>query len=138
MIQKMEVRDRYLYSHVSNTSESHNCCYFLLAVLFIDGEASLLTYQTILNSVTIEINNVEPDAVDRIVCFTIFDGVQPSDPTCVTLQIMPINDNTPSFSLNATLEDYIEGGEGLYLLEDLEITDADHPDLFPMQNASVS
>ncbi len=85
------------------------------------------------------IQNDEPDAIDRVICFTIFDGEQSSDPSCVTLQIILDNDNTPSFSVNATSSNYVEGAEeGLSLLEELEITDPDDEQLFPMQSAEVN
>ncbi len=112
--------------------------FFNCIVLYISGEESSATYQSILNNVTIWIDNKEPDAVDRIICYTVSDGVQPSDPFCITLKIILINDNTPSFSFNATTSAYEEGADGLNLLQDLVITDVDNPEIFPMQNATVS
>ena len=107
-------------------------------VLFIDGEASVVTYQSILRGISVVINNIEPDAIDRVICYTIFDGVQSSDPSCVTLQIILDNDNTPSFVFNGTSSNYQEGAEGLLLLEELTITDADDEQYFLMQSAEVS
>ena len=107
--------------------------------MFIDGEASVSIYQSILNSVTFSIENSEPDVKDRIICFTLFDGTQPSDPSCVSLKISSLNDNKPSFSFSPRSNlTYKENEEPIRLIQELNITDNDDPNVFPMQNASVS
>ena len=107
-------------------------------MLFIDGSASVSTYQAILNNVDFTIQHLEPDPVDRIICYTIFDGEDlSSEPSCITVKIKVINDNTPSFNFTAVGEPYVEEEGVVYLLDTLEITDVDHPEIFPMQSATV-
>lgn len=115
------------------------CCMYVIA-LYIDGDGSVSMYQAIFNSVSIVINNTEPDTVDRVLCFTVFDGNQPSDASCMVLRVVPRNDNPPSLQQFAPSSDltYVEDGPGILLLSSLSITDEDHAHVFPMQMAQVS
>lgn len=108
------------------------------SVLTIEGEASVLDYQEILRNVTFFIDSKEPDSSDRIVCFTIFDGIHNSPPACLKLKVLLLNDNEPVFNATALGEAYVEGSDGVRLLTSLNITDDDDPALFLMQGARVS
>ena len=108
-------------------------------VLYIDGPAYVHEYQTLLQSVTFDIMVDEPDLTPRELCFTIFDGLHPSSPACVVIEIMPVNDHTPEFNLTSSNPLFVEQTtEGVVLLEDIAITDEDHLDIFPLQHVSVS
>lgn len=113
-------------------------CLIFLIVLYIDGDASVVTYQAILRNVDFYIGALEPDTIDRTICFFVYDGKHTSDPACVKLKIQAINDNTPSLNATALGEPYVEGTDSILLLESLEVIDDDHPYLFPMQQATVS
>ena len=113
------------------------CCIFKI-VLYIDGDASVVTYQAILRNVDFYIGALEPDTIDRTICFFVYDGIHTSDPACVKLEIQAINDNTPYLNATALGEPYVEGTDNILLLESLEVKDDDHPYLFPMQQATVS
>ena len=111
---------------------------YIITVLYIDGEASLTTYQSILSHVTIDISADEPDIVDRVICYFIFDGQFTSDPVCITVKIRTVNDHVPLLNATALRKPYIEGSDGVQLLDTLDIIDIDHPQLYPMQQATVS
>lgn len=113
------------------------CICVCIIVLYIDGDGSVSVYQAIFNSISIIIDNSEPDTEDRIICFSIFDGQQPSDPSCVTLKIVPKNDNPPDITLIPYSLSYTENGQAVPLLFNLTITDIDHPHVFPMQMSQV-
>ena len=108
------------------------------SVLTIEGEASVLDYQEILRNVTFFIDSKEPDSSDRIICFTIYDGIHNSPPACLKLKVLLLNDNRPVFNATALGEAYVEGSDGVRLLTSLNITDDDDPALFLMQGARVS
>lgn len=110
----------------------------MFLALTIQGEASVQSYQEVLRQVTFAITAAEPDTVDRTICFFVYDGEHMSTPTCVALKISVINDNTPFLSGTALGELYIEGSNGVVLLERMMIVDDDHPNVFPMQWATVS
>lgn len=87
--------------------------------------------------VTFHIQADEPDLVDRVICFSVFDGQFTSDPACVTLKIEATNEHPPVLNATALGEPFIEDSDGVFLLSSLEIIDADHPQLFPMQRAEI-
>ena len=81
----------------------------------------------------------EPELTPRELCFTIFDGLHTSSPTCVVIEIMPLNDHTPELDLNSSNPLFVEQTtEGVALLDGIGISDQDHLDIFPLQHASVS
>ena len=87
---------------------------------------------------TLVINNAEPDSVDRIVCFSVFDGHYDSDPVCVSVTIGLLNDNSPSLSIIGTNDPYIENSPNVTVLQEVSIMDMDHPNLFLIHSATVS
>lgn len=108
-------------------------------VLYIDGPAYVHEYQTLLQSVTFDIMVDEPELTPRELCFTIFDGLHTSSPTCVVIEIIPVNDHNPELNLTSSNPLFVEQTtEGVVLLEDITITDEDHLDIFPLQHVSVS
>ena len=108
-------------------------------VLYIDGPAYVHEYQTLLQSVTFDIMVDEPELTPRELCFTIFDGVHTSSPTCVVIEVMPVNDHAPELSLTSSNPLFVEQTtEGVVLFENIAITDVDQLDIFPIQHVSVS
>ncbi len=71
--------------------------------------------------------------------FRIFDGVFWSHPAYVSVSIEPINDNSPELSLMPLGIPYVEGvAEGVELLSDVMLDDADHNEIFNLTALYVS
>ena len=106
--------------------------------MYIDCPASVSTYQEILASVTFSITADEPDLTERIICFMVYDGDHQSNPVCSRLVIEPINDHPPELNVTSTGEVFVEQVGPVRLLSNVSIVDADHPEVFPMQEAQVN
>ena len=106
-------------------------------MLYIDGPASIATYQETLANVMFDITADEPDLTERVICFVVNDGLHLSNPVCVTLTIEPRNDHAPRLSVEHSGEVFVEQSGPVLLLSNVSIIDPDHPQIFPMQQAEV-
>lgn len=71
--------------------------------------------------------------------FRIFDGLFWSYPAYVTVTIQPINDNSPELTLVPLGMPYVEETpEGVALLSDVTLVDADHNEVFNLTALQVS
>ena len=119
------------------------CLFAIIAVLLIEGPATVSTYQKILASVTFDITDEEPDLTERVVCFVVFDRDEDGDEefesntVCSRLTIVPRNDHAPQLNVTASGEVFLEESGPFLLLSNVSIVDPDHPQVFPMQRAKV-
>ena len=67
----------------------------------------------------------------------VYDGAHQSNPVCSRLVIEPINDHSPELNVTSAGEVFVEQAGPIRLVSNVSIIDADHPEVFPMQQAQV-
>jgi hypothetical protein len=117
----------------TTTSSSGGTVYQVL------GENSVDVYGKVLNSLTYDNIADTPDNRTRRVCFVVSDGEHKSNIKCVDVAVVLINNHPPEVMATAKGEPYVEDGPKVQVLDDLVLSDKDHPDMpqFFMRGATV-
>ena len=103
-------------------------------VLTLSGNATVVSYQTALASVTYENLSDNPVTTDRSVTFSVSDGTNSSAPVSRTIQVSAVND-APVITATAPAVTFTEGDPDRPVITGITITD---PDNILMQSASVT
>lgn len=90
-------------------------------ILSLSGSASIVDYQTALNSVTYQNTSHNPSNLDREISFRVSDGIDLSAPITSTVQVIPVNDAP----INHLLPSYTTQEDTPFVLTGLSVTDVD-------------
>jgi len=98
-------------------------------VLSISGDASLATYQAILDGILYNNTSDTPNTANRLMTVVINDGEDNSTSHTVTLSVTPVND-APVLAPNTNSVSYTEDSAALQLMSSATVTDPDNPSNF--------
>ncbi|MFA3783789.1 choice-of-anchor D domain-containing protein [Melioribacteraceae bacterium 4301-Me] len=98
----------------------------LTGTLYLTGNASQADYQTALRSVEYQNTSDSPTIAQRIVSFTINDGIDNSNTVTRTINITSVNDSPLLSNVESTLLSYEENSQPLQITDSIELSDPDN------------